>query len=75
MKKTPSSGKSLISIYSILGVVANLSSSGSGRKVWWGGRLLTFSAFRMGAYSRWALIRGWALIRINTVTGNLLTLT
>ena len=41
----------------------------------WGGRLfeagclLTFSAFRMGAYSRWALIRGWALIRINTVIG------
>ena len=31
------------------------------------GRLLTFSAFRMGAYSRWTLIRGWALIRINTV--------
>ena len=24
----------------------------------------------MGAYSRWALIRGWALIRINTVTYN-----
>ena len=47
--------------------------SGSGRKVGWGGRLfeagrlLTFSAFRMGAYSRWAVIRGWALIRINTV--------
>ena len=73
MKKTPSSGKSLISNYSVLGVVANLSLSGSGRKVWWGGRLfeagrlLTFSAFRMGGYSRWALIRGWALIRINTV--------
>ena len=33
-----------------------------------GGRLLTFSAFRMGAYSRWALIRGWAFIRINTVS-------
>ena len=32
-----------------------------------GGRLLTFPAFRMGAYSRWALIRGLALIRINTV--------
>ena len=34
-----------------------------------GGRLLTFSSFRMGAYSRsrWALIRDWALIRINTV--------
>ena len=31
------------------------------------GRLLTFSAFRMGAYSRWALIRVWVLIRINTV--------
>ena len=51
-----------------------MSLSGSGRKGWWGGRLfeagrlLTFSAFRMGAYSRWALIRSWALIRINTVT-------
>ena len=30
-------------------------------------RLLSFSAFRMGAYSRWALIRGWALIRINAI--------
>ena len=72
MKKTPSSRKSLISIYSILGVVANLSLSGSGRKVWWGGRLfeagrlLPFSAFRMGAYSR------WALIRINTVVVQML---
>ena len=35
--------------------------------VGWGGRLIVFSAFRMGAYSRWALIRGWALNRINTV--------
>ena len=39
----------------------------------WGGRLfeagclLTFLAFRVGAYSRWALIRGWVLIRINKV--------
>ena len=32
----------------------------------WGG-LLTFSAFTIGAYLRWALIGGWALIRINTV--------
>ena len=24
-------------------------------------------AYRMGAYSRWALIRGWTLNRINTV--------
>ena len=35
--------------------------------VGWGGRLfeagclLTFSASRMGAYSRWAPIRGWVL--------------
>ena len=40
-----------------------------GGRLFEAGRLLTFSAFRMGAYSRWALIRGWALIRINTVTG------
>ena len=39
-----------------MGVVAYLSLSGSGREVGWGGRLfeagrlLTFSAFRMGAY-------------------------
>ena len=32
------------------------------------GRFLTCSAFRMGAYSKWRLIRGWALIRINTVS-------
>ena len=38
-----------------------------GGRLFEGGRLLTFSAFGMGAYSRWALIRGWALIRINTV--------
>ena len=31
------------------------------------GHLVTFPAFRMGAYSRWTLIQGWALIRINTV--------
>ena len=31
------------------------------------GRLLTFSALRVGGYSSWALIQGWALIRINTV--------
>ena len=30
-------------------------------------RLLTFSAFRMGAHSLWALIRDWAIIRINAV--------
>ena len=31
------------------------------------GRLLTFSAFRMGAYSRRVLIQGWPFIQINTV--------
>ena len=41
--------------------------SGPGGRLFEAGRLLTFSAFSMGAYSRWALIRGWALIRINTV--------
>ena len=40
---------------------------GWGGRLFEAGRLLTFFAFRMGAYSRWALIRGWALIRINTV--------
>ena len=34
------------------------------------GRLETFFAFRMSAYSRWTLIRGWALIRINTVSSS-----
>ena len=38
-----------------------------GGRLFEAGHLLTFSAFRMGAYWRWALIRGWALIRINTV--------
>ena len=40
---------------------------GWGGRLFEAGRLLTFSAFSMGAYSRWVLIRGWALIRINTV--------
>ena len=40
---------------------------GWGGRLFEAGRLLTFSAFSMGAYSRWALIRGRALIRINTV--------
>ena len=51
---------------------AYLRLSGRGRRVRWGGclfeaaRVVTSSAFRMSAYSSWALIRGWALIRINT---------
>ena len=46
---------------------------GGGRGWGGGGHLLTFSAFKMGTYSRlgaylrWALIQGWALIRVNTV--------
>ena len=53
-----------------MGVSAYLSLIGRrrGGRLFDAGRLLTFSAFRMGAYSRWSLIRGWALIRINTVT-------
>ena len=35
--------------------------AGWGGRLFEAGRLLTFSALRMGAYSRWALIRGWAL--------------
>ena len=31
------------------------------------GCLLTFPTYRVGIYSRWALIRGWALNRINMV--------
>ena len=44
---------------------AYLSLAVNRRKVGWSGRLLTFSALRMGSYSRWALIRDWALIRIS----------
>ena len=44
---------------------------GGGGRLFKAGRLLTFSTFRMGAYSRQALIRGWALIRINTVSHKL----
>ena len=40
---------------------------GGGGRFFGTGRLLPFSAIRMGAYSRWALIRGSALIWINTV--------
>ena len=35
-----------------------------GGRLFEAGRLLTLSAFRMGAYSRLALIRGWAIIQI-----------
>ena len=54
-----------------MGTYLSLIGRGSG----WGGclfeawRLLSFSAFRMGTYLRWALIQGWVLIRtkLNTV--------
>ena len=71
--KTPSSGKSLIRIYSLKWVRWRWAltwvwlGGGGGWRLFEARRLLTFSAFRKGAYSRWALIRGWALIRINTV--------
>ena len=41
---------------------------GGGGRLFEAGPLLTFSAFRIGANSKWALIQGWALIGINTVT-------
>ena len=69
LKKTPSLVKSLISTYSI-SISVSLSLK-EGVEVGVGSylRLGTyfFFALRMGAYSRWALIRGWVLIRINTV--------
>ena len=34
-------------------------------------RLGAYSIFLLGTYSRWALIQGWALIRIDTVSVNL----
>ena len=40
---------------------------GGGGRLFGAGGLITISAFRIGAFSRWALIRGWALIAINTV--------
>ena len=40
---------------------------GVGGRLFEAGRLLTFPTYSVGAYSRWALIRGWALNRINTV--------
>ena len=73
LKKTPSSGKSLIRIYSLKwggwewALVWVWLRWGGGGRLFEAERLLTFSAFRTGAYSRWALIRSWALIRINTV--------
>ena len=64
-------GKSLIRITQVggVGVSAYLSLTGRrrGGRLFEAERLLTFSAFRIGAYSKWAHIRGWALIRINTV--------
>ena len=40
---------------------------GRGGRLFEAGRLLTFPTYRVGAYSRWAFTRGWALNRINTV--------
>ena len=38
-----------------------------GGRLFKAGCLLTFLTYRVGAYLRWALIRGWALNRINMV--------
>ena len=58
-------------IISLDSIIAYLSLTG-GRWIGVGrlfeaGRLLTFIVFRMSAYSRWALIRGWAIILINAI--------
>ena len=37
---------------------------GGGGRLFEAGRLLTFSALRMGAYPRWALIRGGRLLEV-----------
>ena len=34
------------------------------------GRLLNFWTLRVGAYSRWAFIRGWALIKFSPFSGS-----
>ena len=46
---------------------------GGGGRLFEAGRLLNFSAFRMDVYSRWALILGWALIRINTASATFIS--
>ena len=56
--------KSVFGRVSLLLIISYFSLCG---REWGGGGRYNFAAFRMGAYSRWALIRGWALIRINTV--------
>ena len=48
-----------------MGAYLSLCGRGRGGRLFEAGRLLTFFTFRIGVYSRWALIRGWALIRIN----------
>ena len=79
MKKTLSLRKSQISPSSFFWVVVGREwaliwvwvrlrgrwGGGGGGCLFKAGHLLTCSAFRMGAYSRWALIQGWALIQIN----------
>ena len=54
LQNTLSSGKSLISTYSIF---EGRGEGGGGGGLFEAGRFLTFSAFTMSAYSRWALIR------------------
>ena len=51
LQKTPSSGKSLMSTYSIF-FGWEVKGGGWGGRLFETGRLLTFYAFRMGAYSR-----------------------
>ena len=50
-----------------MGAYLSLSGRGRGWACIRGWALINFSAVRMGTYSRWVLIRGSALNRIDTV--------
>ena len=50
-----------------MGAYLSLSGRGGGGPLFEAGCLLTFSAFRTGAYSRRVKIRGWAPMLINMV--------
>ena len=59
-----------VGVGAYLSLSLSLREAGGGGCLFEAGRLLNLSAFRMSAYSRWALIRGWVFIRINMVMEN-----
>ena len=58
--------ESLLLVLILFFVVLGKRGWSRGGRIFEAGCLLTSSAFRMGGFSKWALI-GWALIQINTV--------